>query len=112
MTRNRCNLLIEVQVCAVLLCTVFITGSGQAQAPVKTAARRQELGPGARAPFPWPLVPETSSLTPAAGPSLPVLGGGTLGRLTKWTGFNGANSVIGDSTIFEDKLGNVGIGTD
>ncbi|HEU4391485.1 MAG TPA: hypothetical protein VFV34_27090, partial [Blastocatellia bacterium] len=29
-----------------------------------------------------------SSIAPAAaGPSLPVIGGGTLGRLTKWTGF-------------------------
>src|SRR5262245_14843291 len=48
----------------------------------------------------------------AGGPSLPVLGGGTLGRLTKWTGFNSSNSFIGDSGIFEDKSGNVGIGTD
>ncbi|HEU4389400.1 MAG TPA: hypothetical protein VFV34_16470, partial [Blastocatellia bacterium] len=37
---------------------------------------------------------------------------GTLGRLTKWTGFTGSNSVIGDTTIYEDKFGKVGIGTD
>jgi hypothetical protein len=48
----------------------------------------------------------------AAGPNLPVTGGGTLGRLTKWSGFTGSNSVIGDSTIYEDKFGKVGIGTD
>jgi hypothetical protein len=35
-----------------------------------------------------------------------------LGRLTKWTGFTSSNSFIGDTSIFEDKFGNVGIGTD
>ena len=48
----------------------------------------------------------------ASGPSLPVLGSGTSGRLTKWTGLTSSNSFIGDSTIFEDKNGLVGIGTD
>ena len=48
----------------------------------------------------------------ASGPSLPVMGGGTLGRLTKWTGFTSSNSSIGDSTIYEDKFGKVGIGTE
>src|SRR5262249_8868964 len=49
---------------------------------------------------------------PAAGAAqLPVIGGGTLGKLTKWTGFASNNSVIGDANIFEDKFGNVGIGT-
>ena len=53
------------------------------------------------------------SITPtAAGPGLPVTGGGTLGRLTKWTGFTSSNSAIGDSSIYEDKFGKVGIGTD
>jgi hypothetical protein len=52
-------------------------------------------------------------ITPlAAGPNLPVTGGGTVGRLTRWTGFSSTNSVIGNSTIFEDKFGMVGIGTD
>jgi hypothetical protein len=46
------------------------------------------------------------------GPILPVVGSGSLGRITKWTGFGLSNSDIGDTTIFEDKLGNVGIGTD
>jgi hypothetical protein len=48
----------------------------------------------------------------AGSPSVPVVGGGTPGRLTKWVGFGGGDSVIGDSGIFEDKLGKVGIGTD
>src|SRR5215468_12250494 len=47
----------------------------------------------------------------ASGPNLQVLGGGTVGRLTKWTGFTFSNSFIGDTTIFEDKYGNVSIGT-
>lgn len=49
-------------------------------------------------------------MAPAA--NLQVVGGGTLGRLTKWTGLTSGNSVIGNSTIFEDKFGMVGIGTD
>ena len=48
----------------------------------------------------------------AAGATSPVLGGGIVGRLTKWTGFTSGNSIIGDSTIFESKFGLVGIGTD
>jgi hypothetical protein len=58
------------------------------------------------------LIPSFSVTPMASGPNLTVLGGGTLGRLTKWTGFTSSNSFIGDSTMFEDKLGNVGIGTD
>jgi hypothetical protein len=67
------------------------------------------------------LVPSSSgrtsaplfSITPmAAGPNLPVLGSGTVGRLTKWAGLTSSNSFIGDTTIFEDKNGLVGIGTD
>lgn len=55
----------------------------------------------------------TFTVTPmAVGANLQVVGGGTSGRLTKWTGFTSSNSFIGDSTIFEDKTGNVGIGTD
>jgi hypothetical protein len=40
-----------------------------------------------------------------------VTGNGTLGRLTKWVSF-GSTSLIGDTTIFEDKNGRVGVGTD
>ena len=48
----------------------------------------------------------------ASGPNLPVLGSGTVGRLPKWTGLTSSNSYVGDSTIFEDKNGLVGVGTD
>jgi hypothetical protein len=51
-------------------------------------------------------------ITVAAGPNLLVMGSGTVGRLTKWTGFTSGNSFIGDTTIYEDKYGLVGIGTD
>jgi hypothetical protein len=51
--------------------------------------------------------------TPAAAvPNLLVMGSGTVGRLTKWTGLTSSNSVIGDTSIYEDKFGKVGIGTD
>jgi len=53
-----------------------------------------------------------NNITVAAGPNLTVTGSGTLGRLTKWTGFTSSNSVIGDTGIYEDKYGKVGIGTD
>ena len=52
------------------------------------------------------------NIASAAGPGLPVTGSGTIGRLTKWAGFTSTNSAIGDSTIYEDKNGKVGIGTD
>ncbi len=53
------------------------------------------------------------SITPAAaGANLSVVGSGTVGRLTKWTGLASSNSVIGNSSIYEDKFGKVGIGTD
>src|SRR4029079_14894555 len=52
------------------------------------------------------------AMAPMGGFNFPVLGGGTVGRLTKWTGFTSSNSFVADTTIFEDKSGNVGIGTD
>jgi hypothetical protein len=51
------------------------------------------------------------NVTQAAGPNLPVLGSGTVGQLTKWTGLSSSNSFIGNSIITEDKLGQIGIGT-
>ena len=56
--------------------------------------------------------PSFSVMSTPAGPNLTVLGSGTIGRLAKWTGITSSNSFIGDSTIFEDKFGKVGIGTD
>ncbi|HEV8482231.1 MAG TPA: hypothetical protein VGV87_01625 [Blastocatellia bacterium] len=51
-------------------------------------------------------------ITPASVANLPVVGNGTAGRLTKWMGFTSNNSAIGDSSIYEDKFGKIGIGTD
>ena len=53
--------------------------------------------------------PVSASTLPV--PNLPVFGSGSLGRLTKWIGFTSTSSGIGDSNIYEDKFGKVGIGT-
>lgn len=51
------------------------------------------------------------AVAPQAG-STPVTGSGMAGRLSKWTGVAGVNTfTLGDSIIFEDKFGKVGIGT-
>src|SRR5258706_3278465 len=51
------------------------------------------------------------TVSPAAA-SNPVGGSGTPGQIAKWTGVDGSNTFfIGDSHIFEDKFGKVGIGT-
>src|SRR5882724_1784585 len=51
------------------------------------------------------------TIAPAAA-SNPVTGSGTAGQITKWTGVSGSNTyVVGDSNIFEDKFGKIGIGT-
>ena len=51
------------------------------------------------------------ALVPLAGSS-PVVGSGTPGQITKWTGVSGTSTYsIGDSIITEDKFGKVGIGT-
>jgi hypothetical protein len=42
----------------------------------------------------------------------PVVGSGLAGRISKWTGVDGTNTfTIGNSNIFEDKFGKIGIGT-
>src|SRR6266542_4123170 len=47
---------------------------------------------------------------PAAAGS--VTGSGTPGRVAKWAGTSGSSTfVLGDTNIFEDKFGKVGIGT-
>lgn len=77
-------------------------------------ARRQNL---LLRPATFSLMPtrsagiEASAMAVGAAGSLPVVGSGTVGKLTKWTGITSSNSVIGDSNIFEDKFGKVGIGT-
>jgi hypothetical protein len=50
------------------------------------------------------------SIAPLAASS--VIGSGTPGQITKWTGVFGSNTyTVGDSIITEDKFGKVGIGT-
>src|SRR5262249_31944580 len=50
--------------------------------------------------------------TLAEAGSQPVAGSGTPGRLSKWTGVSGTNTyTLGDSNIYEDKFGKIGIGT-
>src|SRR5215467_2801181 len=112
MAIRKTNFLLPICVCSGLMVTVLAWGPAAAQAPKKSRVAGQESALRVRSAFPWPLMPESSLATLAAGPNLQVIGGGTLGRIPKWTGFTSSNSVIGDSTIFEDKTGNVGIGTD
>jgi hypothetical protein len=51
------------------------------------------------------------AIAPAAA-SNPVVGSGSAGQITKWTGIEGTNTyTVGDSNIFEDKFGKIGIGT-
>jgi hypothetical protein len=54
---------------------------------------------------------KSQTVTPQAGSSA-VSGSGTTGRIAKWAGVDGANTyTLGNSIIFEDKFGKVGIGT-
>src|SRR5262249_43614696 len=66
-------------------------------------------------PASWALKRSSTHLnfvpTVATG-NLSVLGSGTVGRLAKWTGMTSSNAIIGDTAIFENKNGLVGIGTD
>ena len=63
------------------------------------------------APNPGPSARKSRPFFFGTGPSLPVIGAGTVGQLTMWTGFGSSNSVIGDSIITQTKLGQIGIGT-
>jgi hypothetical protein len=48
----------------------------------------------------------------AQAPSNPVVGGGTPGFVSKWAGIEGISTyALGNTNIFEDKFGKVGIGT-
>jgi hypothetical protein len=131
MHKIRNNLLSSMQLCLVLLWTTLITVMAQAQTST-TAAANDNRGKASRAPAVVPrrgffLTPASFRLTPAASArtsagsrssltpmaaNLQVFGSGTLVRLTKWVGFTGRNSFIGDSSIFESKTALVGIGTD
>ena len=123
------------RLCMVSLLIFLIAASVEAQMPVAGGAdnRSDSTRMLSFVPrFRFSLAPSDLRLTPvtyartnallrsnaisfipmAAGPNLQVIGSGTLGRLTKWTGFTSSNSFIGDSTIFESKTGLIGVGTD
>src|ERR1044072_4499621 len=71
------------------------------------AAQGQTLATG----NPLSAAKKSGTVQPA-GSTTAVTGSGTTGRLPKWTGLTSGSSLIGDSTIFEDKYGMVGLGTD
>ena len=96
MNKNLNQFLRAMQLCSILALALFIT----------TTCRLRLLRTQ-KTPVSHP--PRLSRWR--AESNLPVVGGGTIGRLTKWTGF-ASNSVIGDTTIFEDKFFKVGVGTD
>jgi hypothetical protein len=53
----------------------------------------------------------SNSIQPTAAGNA-VTGSGTPGRLSRWTGVDGSNTfTLGNSIVFEDKFGKVGIGT-
>jgi hypothetical protein len=76
---------------SIALMFVLLTGAVLAQEPIKQN-KKQAVAP--------------------ASASNPVVGSGTSGQITKWSGVSGSNTyVVDDSNITEDKLGKVGIGT-
>src|SRR5262249_31787532 len=95
-TKRSLSMLKKNFVAVLLLAVAFSASYSRAQSP---APKR---GPSARKSKPFFF---------GTGPSLPVIGAGTVGQLTMWTGFGSANSVIGDSIITQTKLGRIGIGT-
>ena len=79
-----------------LVTALLVAGvQGQDQAKKKKSGAKQSV----------------QAITPAATQGS-VVGSGTPGRVSKFTGVSGTNTyVIGDSVITEDKSGNVGVGT-
>jgi hypothetical protein len=76
---------------SIILLLAFLTGAVFAQEPTKRS--------------------KSQNVTPYAA-SNPVTGSGNAGQITKWTGIEGTNTyTVGDSNIFEDKFGKIGIGT-
>ena len=82
---------------AMLLLPALLLGGATAQEqPKKNPEQKQPAG---------------QAISPAATQA-PVVGSGTPGRVTKWSGISGSNTyVVGDSVITEDKFGNLGVGT-
>ena len=136
MNKHRKNLLRAMQLCSILLMTVFIAASAQAQTPAtandnrsdasRNAASRAEFRlldllaqarPARRAGF--SLMPSASyastnanslNMTAAAAVPSAVLGDGTVGNISMWVGSSpSGNSLLGDSIITQLD-GNIGIG--
>ncbi len=83
---------------SMVIISALVSGGSFAQNP---ATRNPEAKKAAR----------QSSVVPTASGN-PVTGSGTAGRLARWTGVDGSNTfTLGNSIIFEDKFGKVGIGT-
>jgi hypothetical protein len=110
MNSYRNNLLIGLRLFAILVSAFMVTA--RAQAPKRPGTAGQESDGGSCTSPRWILKLARPSFIAAGGSSLAVVGSGTPGRITRWTGSSGSGSSIGDSSIFEDKFGNIGIGTD
>ena len=79
---------------------------------VHRAKRKPGASPGFRLMPPEAYDNVTQSRINPSAASNPVIGSGSAGRLTKWTGLYGTNTYsVGDSGITEDKFGKVGVGT-
>src|SRR6266496_4136397 len=110
--------------CAMLLILTLLVSAPFARA--QTATENRGKPPAGEPPFNFNAILAQARPSPRTGFSLmpkarlvavavtnsQVLGNGTIGRLTKWTGLSSSTWLIGDSTIFEDKFNHVGIGTD
>src|SRR5262249_33097035 len=99
-----------------LVITVSFLNLAVAQAQTGSSPLNNSSGQTLRLmPASWALKRSSTHLnfvpTVATG-NLSVLGSGTVGRLAKWTGMTSSNAIIGDTAIFENKNGLVGIGTD
>ena len=82
--------------------TLMMTLTG-APASGQTAGRAKNGTPSA-------TTNQQGAVQVAAGTTA-VTGSGTAGKITKWVGNTTSSFVVGDSSITEDKFGNVGIGT-
>jgi hypothetical protein len=92
------KLKLKMQTCALILIAAVFTSLG-------TAQTQSDKGSQSKTPA------TSASVAQPSGVNSPVVGSGTAGQITKWTGFSGSTPAIGDSVITEDKLGKIGIGT-
>ena len=92
-----------IKISAIFMLLLLLATSGHGQTP--TTGRQQGR---AQINSSQAHLNENIQVTPAGA----TTGGGTSGRLSKWVGVSGASTyVLGDSNVFEDKFGKVGVGT-